>query len=110
MLFITAMIAQIVRWKDTNADLKILLAVGGWTHGSAPFTDMVSTEAKRTTFINHAITFLRDKGTQTPSIYTLYHKVYACDIHHLCKSDMPYKITVFIISPYHSFYIYDNKQ
>ena len=76
MLFITAMIAQIVRWKDTNAELKILLAVGGWTHGSAPFTDMVSTEAKRTTFINHAITFLRDRGTQTPSIYTLYHKVY----------------------------------
>ena len=88
MLFITAMIAQIVRWKDTNADLKILLAVGGWTHGSAPFTDMVSTEAKRTTFINHAITFLRDRGTQTPSIY-IYFFFLLPYLHHNDSQTLP---------------------
>jgi GH18 family chitinase len=31
--------------KTVNPDLKILLAIGGWNHGSEPFTDMVSTQS-----------------------------------------------------------------
>ncbi len=42
-----------------NPGLKTLLAVGGWTHGSAGFTDVVATAASRQKFINHAITYLR---------------------------------------------------
>ncbi|CAG5136776.1 unnamed protein product, partial [Candidula unifasciata] len=45
--------------KKKNPALKTLLAVGGWTHGSQPFTDMVSTEARRKSFIQYAVEYLR---------------------------------------------------
>lgn len=66
------MVAQVVRWKDVNPDLKILLAVGGWTHGSGPFTTMVATKASRTTFIDDAIIFMRDRGNEkVPNLSSL---------------------------------------
>ncbi|CAL1532211.1 unnamed protein product [Lymnaea stagnalis] len=45
--------------KEKNPSLKTLLAVGGWTHGSQPFTDMVSSKASRQKFTQHAIEYLR---------------------------------------------------
>jgi chitinase len=48
--------------KVANPDLKILLAVGGWTHGSGPFTAMVATQANRDEFVQNTITFLRTHG------------------------------------------------
>ncbi|BFZ22506.1 hypothetical protein BsWGS_25545 [Bradybaena similaris] len=45
--------------KKKNPALKTMLAVGGWTHGSQPFTDMVSTEARRKAFTQHAVEYLR---------------------------------------------------
>ena len=57
-----AMYKEVIGIKKTNPDLKILLAVGGWNHeGGAfsPFSDMVSTQEKRTKFINQSIKFLR---------------------------------------------------
>ena len=41
---------------------KVTLAVGGWTHGSAPFTAMVATKANRAEFVQNSISFLRSHG------------------------------------------------
>uniref|UniRef100_A0A2C9JWJ7 Uncharacterized protein n=1 Tax=Biomphalaria glabrata TaxID=6526 RepID=A0A2C9JWJ7_BIOGL len=48
--------------KEKNPTLKTLLAVGGWTHGSQPFTEMVTSKASRLKFIQHAIEYLRTHG------------------------------------------------
>jgi len=38
---LTEMYADTMKLKETNPQLKILLAVGGWTHGTSTFTAMV---------------------------------------------------------------------
>ncbi|XP_033739583.1 chitinase-3-like protein 1 [Pecten maximus] len=45
--------------KQQNPSLKTLLAVGGWSMGTAPFTRMVSTDANRRDFATDTVTFLR---------------------------------------------------
>ncbi|XP_041371550.1 proteoglycan 4-like [Gigantopelta aegis] len=50
---------QFTGLKTKNPHLKTLLAVGGWTHGSRPFTDMAKTKVGRQSFIDHAIQYLR---------------------------------------------------
>lgn len=49
----------IMRHKNTNPDLKVLLAVGGWNMGSPQFTAMVSTPENREEFIDTTVFFLR---------------------------------------------------
>ena len=46
--------------KNKNPNLKTLLAVGGWTMASRPFTAMVATDANRRQFSTTTIKFLRD--------------------------------------------------
>ncbi|XP_076075265.1 putative chitinase 10 isoform X1 [Mytilus galloprovincialis] len=46
--------------KMKNPDLKILLAIGGWTHGSAPFTALVDNTQDMETFAANAIKYLRN--------------------------------------------------
>ncbi|XP_064646971.1 chitinase-3-like protein 1 [Lineus longissimus] len=48
--------------KKINPSLKTLLAVGGWTHSSAGFTEMVATKALRKNFIDTSIAYLKDTG------------------------------------------------
>ena len=55
----TALIAELVALKQTNSDLKVLLAVGGWNQASTQFTQVVSSQSSRATFISHAVLFLR---------------------------------------------------
>ncbi|XP_072043456.1 acidic mammalian chitinase-like [Amphiura filiformis] len=48
--------------KMLNSALKTLLAVGGWTHASEGFTDMVLTPESRKIFIDDSIAYLRRYG------------------------------------------------
>ncbi|CAI9151750.1 unnamed protein product [Rangifer tarandus platyrhynchus] len=48
--------------KKKNSQLKILLAIGGWNFGTAPFTAMVATPENRKNFISSVIQFLRQYG------------------------------------------------
>ncbi|XP_042319704.1 chitotriosidase-1-like [Sceloporus undulatus] len=45
--------------KKKNPGLKTLLAIGGWTFGSAKFSAMVATPTNRQTFIQSVVSFLR---------------------------------------------------
>lgn len=53
------MYRQFTNLKKKNPKLRTLLAVGGWNHGSKPFTDMVKSKESRRYFIDHAIQYLR---------------------------------------------------
>ena len=54
--------AKVVGLKKKNPELKVLLAVGGWKVGSAPFTAMVSGPASRAEFVKTSVKFLRNRG------------------------------------------------
>jgi len=48
--------------KRNDRNLKMLLAIGGWTHASNGFTEMVSTYNSRRYFIEKSITYLKKYG------------------------------------------------
>jgi len=51
-----------VALKKSNPRLKVLLAVGGWRAGSAPFVAIVDSASTRRTFANNAAKFVRQHG------------------------------------------------
>ncbi|XP_052685035.1 uncharacterized protein LOC128164955 [Crassostrea angulata] len=51
--------AEVNAVKRINPGLKTLLAMGGWTAGSKPYSDMAASPANRRTFIQSAISWLR---------------------------------------------------
>lgn len=64
-LFIIYFVLVIVRYerfqniKVLNPSLKTLLGVGGWTTGSAPFSQMATTTESRAQFAQSAVDYLR---------------------------------------------------
>ncbi|CAF4237465.1 unnamed protein product, partial [Adineta steineri] len=56
------MYKQMMALKEKNPDLKVMLAVGGWNHPAAPFTQMVSTEQSRAEFAENSYNFLKQYG------------------------------------------------
>jgi len=52
-------IMNLRRTKGLTKQPKILLALGGWNHGSGKFSDMARNETKRATFIATTIIFLQ---------------------------------------------------
>lgn len=53
---------RIVSLKKGNPSLKVLIAIGGWSFGTAKFKEMSATRYSRQTFIYSAIPFLRKRG------------------------------------------------
>lgn len=57
--FSQGMYHKTVELKSINKDLKVLIAVGGWNHGSKPFSDMARAKRSRFNFVDKAIMFLK---------------------------------------------------
>jgi len=55
----TGMYERAMNLKAKNPSLKILVGVGGWNMGSAPFTAIVNTASHRQLFAKNIVTFLR---------------------------------------------------
>lgn len=53
---------RIVALKTKNPQLKVMLAVGGWMLGSAPFREVTENSYRQSLFVFNAIDFLREKG------------------------------------------------
>ncbi|XP_033726410.1 uncharacterized protein LOC117315998 [Pecten maximus] len=60
--WMVGMYERTMNLKEQNPSLKILLAIGGWNHGTAEFVKTVETESKMHEFAQHAITFLRKRN------------------------------------------------
>jgi chitinase len=56
------MFRNFVRLKKTNTDLKVLVAVGGWTAGSKQFSDLVHSDTMRHSFVASSVKFLQKYG------------------------------------------------
>lgn len=57
--FSQGMYHKTVSLKAMNKDLKVLIAVGGWTHGSLLFSDMAKSKSSRNNFIEKSIVWLK---------------------------------------------------
>ena len=58
--------------KKVNTDLKVLLAVGGWNHGSGPFSKMAIDDTKRANFIENAVNYVKMHGFDGLDLGLLY--------------------------------------
>ncbi|XP_052770773.1 chitinase-3-like protein 1 [Mya arenaria] len=63
---------QLKSIKDQNPHLKTILAVGGWEHGSRPFSMMTSSFETRQVFINQSVAFLTKHGLDGLEIFWEY--------------------------------------
>ena len=53
---------RVTELKKKNPDLKVLLAVGGWSFGTERFKTMSATRYSRSLFIFSAMTYLRERS------------------------------------------------
>jgi chitinase len=53
------MYERVVALKKINKQLKVLVAVGGWNHGSMAFSNMAGDDAKRRNFVVKTVEFLK---------------------------------------------------
>ncbi|RAK75242.1 putative class V chitinase, partial [Aspergillus fijiensis CBS 313.89] len=60
--FDTELYPRFTGLKQSRAGLNTLISVGGWDAGGTIFSDMVSTSATRSTFINSVISFMASYG------------------------------------------------
>jgi chitinase len=54
------MYAEVNHLKHQNNKLKVLLSIGGWTHGTGGFSKAAETVASRTNFASNALSFIQE--------------------------------------------------
>ena len=57
--YFTELYTKLANLKRTNADLKILVAVGGWNAGTTGFESICQSNRNMQTFAHNVISFLR---------------------------------------------------
>ena len=62
MYFVEGLYERTVALKKSNPRLKVLLAIGGWRAGSAPFVAVVDSANTRRRFAANAAKFVRQHG------------------------------------------------
>ncbi|ESO84067.1 hypothetical protein LOTGIDRAFT_108497, partial [Lottia gigantea] len=54
--------AEVIALKNTNPNLKVLLAIGGWTADNSQYVNLVASQTNMVTFSSNAISYLRQRG------------------------------------------------
>lgn len=67
--------ARIMKLKEQNPNLKVLLAIGGWNHGSAAFSDVVNNDVQRANFVKNAVDYVKKYGFDGLDIGDVYENI-----------------------------------
>ena len=69
---------RIMRLKEQNPKLKVLLAVGGWAFGSEPFRELTSSPFRMNGFVYDSISFLREHGFDGKYFFKIVNTYIVC--------------------------------
>lgn len=58
----TSMYAEVNKMKEQNEELKVLLSIGGWTHGTGGFTVSAQSDYSRKLFAANSLEFIQKYG------------------------------------------------
>ena len=94
------MYKEIINYKKTNPNLKILISVGGWNFPSNFFSVMVSNKTSRTVFIDSVVAYMKEYGFDGLDIDWEYPKLIQYNIYKYIHSNN-ISLTILI-------YIFDN--
>lgn len=64
-----------MKLKEQNPNLKVLLAIGGWNHGSAAFSDVVNNDVQRANFVKNAVDYVKKYGFDGLDIGDVYENI-----------------------------------
>ena len=56
------MYSEVLEMKQLNNKLKVLLSVGGWTHGTGGFAKAAQSDTSRHNFATNALSFIQQNG------------------------------------------------
>ena len=57
--------------KEQNPDLKVMIAIGGWTEGVKKYSQMASSKQNRDEFVKSAVEFVQGILTTVILLYSL---------------------------------------
>lgn len=75
-IFIFVFSLQMQNLKRDDPSLKTLLAIGGWTHGSNGFTQMVNNKNNIQRFVSNSLAYIKEYGEFVPFKIILDAKIF----------------------------------
>jgi hypothetical protein len=108
------MYAAVVALRSQNPSLKVLISVGGWNVGSAPFSEMANNDEARARFVSSSVEFLQQYGfdgldLDWASLYILFETVSSLLIISFIfffTQEYPGKFVVFFKILFHVFFFF----